>query len=83
MADVELSLRVEEIGISMLPGDGAGGQRRDEGLRGRGHHHAHGTAALAQAADEVEGFIRGDASPDDEEDAPAADRTGLGAHESR
>ncbi len=83
VADVELGLRVEEIGVGMLPGDGAGGQRRDEGLGGRGHHHAHRAAALAQAADEVERLIRGDASPDDEEDAPAADRTGLGAHQSR
>ena len=83
VADVELGPRVEEVGIDVLARDGTGGQRRDEGLGRRGHHHPHRAAALAQAADEVERFIGGDASPDDEEDAPAADRTGLGAHESR
>ena len=81
--DVELGLRVEEIGIGMLAGDRARGQRGDEGLGGLCHHHAHRAAALAQAADEVERLICGDASPDDEEDAPAADRTALGAHQSR
>ncbi len=83
VADIELGLGVEEIGIGVLARDGPGGQRCDEFLCRRSHHHPHPAAPLAQPADEVERLIGRNASPDDEEDATAADRAGLGAHDSR
>ena len=74
-------LRVEQIGIRMLAGERADRQRRDEFLRRLRHHHAHRDAALAQAADQVERFVGGDAAADDEQDAlgrrSAASRCGL------
>ena len=56
---------VKTLSPEIAPAD----KRRDEFLRRRGHHHAHRHAALAQAADQVERFIGGDAAADDQQDA--------------
>ena len=69
MADVEFALRIEQIGVSALAGERAGGKRRDEVLRGRGEDAAHLRAAVLQTPDQIERFIGGDAAADDEEDA--------------
>ena len=69
MTDVGLRLAVEEIGVRPLARKRGGGERRDETLRAGGENGAHGRAALAQAADEVERFVGRDAAADDEEDA--------------
>ncbi len=78
MADVELGAGVEQVEMGALAGNGAGRQRRDEFLRGRGHHHPHRAAALAQPPDQVERLVGRDASPDDEENAPASERVWFG-----
>ena len=49
----------------------AGGERRDEMLRGGGEDAAHLRAAVLQAPDQVERFVGGDAAADDEQDAVA------------
>ena len=41
MADVELALRIEQVGIGALAAERAGGERRDEMLRGGGENAAH------------------------------------------
>ena len=67
MTDVELALRIEQIGIGALAAQRAGGKRRDEALRGGGENAAHLGAAILQAPDQVERFVGGDAAADDEE----------------
>ena len=69
MADIGLVLAVEEIRMRALAGKRGSRKRRDELLRAGGEHAAHRGAALAQAADEVEGLVGRDAAADDEEDA--------------
>ena len=71
VADVVLVLAVEEVGEDMVGRQRADRQRRDEFLRGGGHDAAHGGAALAQAADQVERLVGRDAAADDQEDALA------------
>ena len=73
MADILLVLAVEQLGEDMVGGQRADRQRRDEMLRGRGHHGAHRSAALAQPADQVERLVGGDAAADDQEDALAGE----------
>ena len=71
MADVELAVRIEQIGENALAAQRGGGKRRDEMLRGGGEDAAHLHAAVLQAADQIERFIGGDAAADDEQDAVA------------
>ena len=65
--------------IGALAGERAGGERRDEMLRGLREDAAHAHAAVLQAADEIERLIGGDAAADDEKDALACRRCGAGA----
>ena len=67
MADVELALRIEQIGIGALAAQRAGGKRGDEALRGGGENAAHLGAAILQAPDQVERFVGRDAAADDEQ----------------
>ena len=69
MADVELALRIEQIGEGALAAQRAGGERRDEMLRGGREDAAHLCAAILQAADQVERFVGGNAAADDEQNA--------------
>ena len=71
MADVELAVRIEQIGENALAAQRAGGERRDEVLRGGGQDAAHLCIPVLQAPDQVERFIGGDAAADDEQDAVA------------
>src|SRR5580704_4328560 len=71
MADVELALRIEQIGENALAAQRAGGERRDELLRGGGEDAAHLRAAVLQAPDQIERFVGGDAAANDEQDAVA------------
>src|SRR5580704_12768937 len=71
MADVELALRIEQVGENALAAQRAGGERRDEMLRGGGEDAAHLRAAVLQATDQVERFIGSDAAADDEQHAVA------------
>ena len=71
MADLGLVVAVEQIGMRALAGERGGGERRDELLRALGQDAAHAGAALAQAADQVERLVGGDAAADDEKDALA------------
>jgi hypothetical protein len=48
-------------------------KRRDEFPRGRCHDAANRSAAFAQAADQVERLVSGDAAADDEQDALAGE----------
>ena len=70
MADVELALRVEQVGVGALAAERAGRERRDEVLRRAGEDAAHPRAAVLQPPDQVERLVGGDAAADDEEDAP-------------
>ena len=72
MADVELALRVEQVGVGALAAERAGRERRDEVLRRAGENAAHPRAAVLQPPDEVERLVGGDAAADDEEDARRA-----------
>ena len=71
MADVELAVRIEQIGENALAAQRAGGKWRDEMLRGSGEDAVHLGAPVLQAPDQVERFVRGDAAADDEQDAVA------------
>ena len=71
MADIVLVLAVEQVGEDMVGRQRADRQRRDEFLRGGRHDTAHGGAALAQAADQVERLVGRDAAADDQQDALA------------
>ena len=71
MADVELAMRIEQIGENALAAQCPGGERRDEMLRGGGQDAAHLGAAILQAPDQIQRFIGGDAAADDEQDAGA------------
>ena len=73
VADVELAMLVEQVTEGLLTRDRADRHRRDELLCGFGHHHTHRNATLAQAADQVERFVRCDAARNDEEDASRRD----------
>ena len=75
MADLALVVEIEQLGEHAVVGERADGQRRNELLRRLCHHGAHGNAALAQAADQVEAFVCRDAAADDEDDTPAGDVT--------
>ncbi len=69
VADIELARRIEQIRERALARDRAHRHRRDELLRGLGHHDAHRDAALAQPADQVERLVGRDPAGDDEQDA--------------
>jgi hypothetical protein len=71
VADIELAVRIEQVGENALAAQRAGGERRDEMLRGGGEDTAHLGAAVLQAADQVERFVGGDAAADDEQHAGA------------
>ena len=73
MADIRLALPVEQIGMGPLPGERGRRQRRDEFLGGFGQQRAHLRPALAQAPDQVERLVGGDAAADDEQDAAAGE----------
>ena len=76
MADILLVLAGEEVGIDMAGGERANGERRYELLCSCRHDRPHLRAALAQAADEVEALVGGDAARDDEKDAFSCKRHG-------
>ena len=69
MAGIEFALGVEQIGIDALMRQRAGGQRRDELLRGLGQHAADMDVPLLQPPDQVERLVGGDAAADDQGDA--------------
>ena len=71
VADLALVVEVEQLGEDAIVAERADRQRRDELLRRLGHDRTHGDAALAQAADQLEALVGGDAAADDEHDAPA------------
>ena len=68
VADVEFTLRIEQVGVSGLAGQRAGGEWRDEVLRGSGENAAHLGAAVLQPPDQIERFISGNAAADNKED---------------
>ena len=70
VADLALVVEIEQLGEDALVGERADRKRSDELLRGPGHHGAHGDAALAQATDQIEALVGGDAAADDQNDAP-------------
>ena len=77
VADVELAVRIEQVGEDALAGQRAGRERRDEFPRRLRHRDAHAQAALAQPPDQVERLVRRDAAADDEQNllrAPSAPR---------
>ena len=69
MAGVELALGIEQIGVGALARQRAGGQRRDELLRGPGQHAADLDVPLLQPPDQVQRLVGGDAAADDQGDA--------------
>ena len=73
MADVELALRIEQIGKRTLAGERAGGERRDELLRGLGQNAAHRGATLLEPPDQVERLVGGNAAADHQKNAFAVE----------
>ena len=67
VADVELALRIEQIGKGPLARERADRQRCNEFMRGLRQNAAHAGTALAKPPDQVERFVGGDAAPDHEE----------------
>ena len=78
MTDVELGARIEQIGIGAFAAERADGKRCDEMLRGGGENATQRGAAFLQAPNEIERFIGGDASADDEQNARSAQGRGDG-----
>ena len=66
---VELALRIEQVGVAALVGQRAGGERRDELLRGARQHAAHMHVPVLQSADQIERLVGGDAAADDQRHA--------------
>jgi hypothetical protein len=58
MADLVLVVEVEQVCEHALAGQRADGKGRHELACGPRHHHTHGGAGFAQAADQVEGRRR-------------------------
>ena len=77
MAGVELALGIEQVGVDALVRQRAGGQRRDELLRGPGQHAADMDVPLLQPPDQVQRLVGGDAAADDQGDAGLIRRTGA------
>src|SRR5690606_38479754 len=71
MADIVLVLTVEQLGEDAITRDGADSQRCDELLSGGRHDCPHTRPALSQASDEVETFVGGNATSEDQEYASA------------
>src|SRR5690606_16212279 len=71
MADIVLVLTVEQLGEDATTRDGADRQRGDELLSGGRHDCPHTRPALSQAPDEVETFVGGNATSEDQEYASA------------
>ena len=69
VANLVLVVQIEEFGEHALVGQGRHRQGRHELGRRTRHHRAHGGAFVAQASDEVEALIGGNAAADDEQDA--------------
>ncbi len=77
VADLALVVEVEQLGEDALVGQRAHRQRRDELLRRPGHDRAHADARLAQAADQLQALVGGDAAADDQHDAGTEARSGT------
>lgn len=77
MPDIVLVLAGEQIAKDLVRGQCTDGQGRDKFFRCLGQHRAHMRTALAQAADQVETFIGGNAAADDEKNMPSAERSGC------
>ena len=60
---------IEQVRVAVLAGQRAGGQRRDEVLRGAGQHAADMDVPLLQPPDQVQRLVGGDAAADDQGDA--------------
>ena len=73
VADLALVVEIEQLGEHAVPRERADRQRGDELLRRPGHHRTHRDSALAQAADEFQAFVGGDATADDQHDALGGD----------
>ncbi len=69
VAGIEFALGVEQIRVAALMRQRAGGERRDEFLRGVGEHAANGKTPIFQSPDKVERLIGGDAAADDQGNA--------------
>ena len=70
VADLALGVEVEQLGEHRLVAERPHRQRRDELLRGPGHHGQHlDRQPLAQAADQLQALVGRDAAADDENDA--------------
>ena len=69
VADVGLVLAIEQVGVRPLSRERRCGERGHELLRALRENAAHRSAALAQAADQVERLVGRDAAADDEQDA--------------
>jgi hypothetical protein len=68
MADLVFGGQIEEIGIDAVLGQRADRKRRHELLGGLGHDRADLGAALAQAPDQIERLVGGDAAADNQKD---------------
>ena len=66
VADLAFAVEVEQVGQHEIVRQRADRQRRHELLRRLGHDGAHAEPALAQAADQIQAFVGGDAAADDE-----------------
>ncbi len=53
-----------EAGDDFVAGESGEGERRDELLRGRGHHHMHVEGVLLQIANQFRGLVGSDAAGD-------------------
>ena len=69
VADLALVVEIEQVDEDAIAGQRRDRQRRHELRRRPGHHAPHLVAALAQAADQIEALVGGDATADDQQDA--------------
>ena len=71
MTDIVLVMAIEQFGEDMVGRQRTDRQRRDKLPGGGGHDDTNRSATLAQAPDQVERLVGGDAAADDEQDALA------------
>ena len=69
VADLALVVEIEQLGEDAVAGQRADRQRRDELLRRPGQDRAHADGGLAQAADQLQALVGGNAAADDQHDA--------------
>jgi len=73
VAGIELTLGIEQVGVTALVRQRAGGQWRDKLLRGLGQHATDVNVPFLEPPDQIQRLVGGDTATDDQGDARQVD----------